>query len=53
VLIDFIREGLNHVENKKALLERLARLYEMSGDEEQAEYYRRLAEDHGPPEGKQ
>ena len=51
VLIDFVREGLNHVDKKKVLLQRLARLYEMIGDEEQAEYYRRLADDHGASEG--
>jgi len=50
VLLEFVREGLNHVEKKKVLFQRIARLYELSGDEEQAEYYRRLAGDHGPPE---
>ncbi len=51
VLIEFVKEGLNHVGNKKTLLQRLARLYEMSGDEEQAEYYRRLADNHSSSEG--
>ena len=50
VLIEFVREGLNYVDKKKVLFERIARLYEQSGDEDQAEYYRRLAGDHGTPE---
>lgn len=47
ILIDFLKEGLDHVGNKKALMLRLARLYELSGDEERSEYYRRLAEESG------
>lgn len=50
ILIDFLNEGLKHVANKKALLLRLARLYELSGDEERSEYYRRLAEESGGSE---
>jgi len=49
ILIDLLREGLNQVEDKRTLLLRLSRLYALMGDDEQAEYYRRLADDHGPP----
>lgn len=51
VLIDFVKGGLKHVGNRKSLLQRLARLFEMSGDEEQSEYYRRLADELGDTEG--
>ena len=50
ILIEFAKEGLNHVTNRKSLLLRLSRLYEQSGDSEQSEYYRRLAEEQGPGE---
>ncbi len=51
VLIDFVKGGLKHVGNRKNLLQRLSRLFEMSGDEEQSEYYRRLADELGAGEG--
>jgi hypothetical protein len=35
------------VNNKKALLQRLAYVCEMSGDVEQSHYYRKLADDIG------
>lgn len=47
ILIDFCREGLTHVANRKNLLQRLARLYEAIGDAENSEFYRRLADDSG------
>ncbi|MEX1140203.1 MAG: hypothetical protein WEB33_13065 [Bacteroidota bacterium] len=49
LLIDFVKDGLRNVGNRKTLLIRLARLYELSGDEEQSEYYRRLADEEGDP----
>jgi tetratricopeptide (TPR) repeat protein len=45
MLIEFCKEGLNHVTNRKALLQRLARLYEAVGDAEQSEFYRRQADE--------
>ena len=50
ILIEFVKDGLEHVGNRKALFLRLARLYELSGDDEQSEYYRRLADDLGASE---
>ncbi len=46
-LISFLRSGLPTVTNKKALLQRLAYVCEMSGDVEQSHYYRKLADDIG------
>ena len=45
VLIDFVKEGLNHVKNKKSLYSRLSHLYQVSGDKELSEYYRRKGEE--------
>lgn len=47
MLLKFLRTGIPSVENKKALLQRLAYLYELGGDEEMAKYYRRLSDDIG------
>ncbi len=44
-LLSFLRSGLPVVGNKKVVLLRLAYLCEMTGDEEQARYYRTLADD--------
>ena len=44
-LIEFCKAGLNHVTNRKSLLQRLARLYEAIGDAEQSEFYRKLADE--------
>jgi tetratricopeptide (TPR) repeat protein len=46
-LIDFLKEGLQHVVNTKPLLLRLSRLYEMTGRHDLSEYYRRLADELG------
>jgi tetratricopeptide (TPR) repeat protein len=48
-LIDFIRQGLHHVKNPVSLYRRLGYLYEMNGDLEQAEHFRRLADEAGTP----
>lgn len=45
VLLSFLRSGLPVVANKKVVLMRLAYIYEMTGDDEQARYYRTLADD--------
>lgn len=50
ILIDFVKDGIGHMGNKKSLLLRLSRLYEQSGDVEQSEYYRRLADEQGSGE---
>jgi tetratricopeptide (TPR) repeat protein len=44
-LLAFLRSGLPVVTNKKVVLLRLAYICEMIGDEEQARYYRSLADD--------
>lgn len=49
-LIDFLKQGLPRVGNKKSLLQRLARMYDMTGRTDQAEYYRRLADELGRAE---
>ncbi|OGU30934.1 MAG: hypothetical protein A2X67_02485 [Ignavibacteria bacterium GWA2_55_11] len=46
-LLEFLRSGIPHVTNKKPLLQRIAYLYEMIGDIEQSQHYRRLADDFG------
>ncbi len=46
-LILFMRSGIQRVSEKRTLLERLAYLYEITGDEEQGRYFRRLADDIG------
>lgn len=43
-LIDFVKHGLQHVVNPVSLYKRLAHLYELAGDIEQSEFYRRKAE---------
>ena len=50
-LVEFIKEGLKQVKNRKKLLERLARLFELTGDETQAMYYRRLADEQSESDG--
>jgi tetratricopeptide (TPR) repeat protein len=50
ILIDFVKGGIKRVPHKKSLMLRLSRLYELEGDEEQSEYYRRLADEQGPHE---
>lgn len=52
VLLDFIRRGLEHVENPALLYSRMASLFELAGDTEQSDYYRRKADEAGslPPE---
>jgi tetratricopeptide (TPR) repeat protein len=47
VLIDFVKDGIPRVRNKRQLLLKLSRLYELHGDENRSEYYRRLAENFG------
>ena len=46
-LISFLKGGLKQVENKKNILLRLSYLYQVSGNQEQADYYRSLADDLG------
>jgi hypothetical protein len=43
-LIEFLRNGVEHVPHPEGLFRRLAHLYEMAGDMERSEYYRRRAE---------
>lgn len=48
VLVEFLRRGLEHVENPAPLYKRMASLYELAGDTERSEHYRRKADDSGP-----
>jgi tetratricopeptide (TPR) repeat protein len=47
LLVEFLKQGLGTVSNKKALLLRLAHLFQLMGDQEQSDYYRDLADSHG------
>ncbi|MGB2869723.1 MAG: hypothetical protein WBD36_14800 [Bacteroidota bacterium] len=47
VLIDFLKGGVKQVSNKKIILQRLSYLFQLTGDQEQSDYYRNLAEDLG------
>lgn len=44
-LVEFLKDGLKDVVEKKMLLHRIAYLYQIHGDQEQADYYRNLADD--------
>ena len=44
-LIEFLKDGTQHVKEPVALYKRLAHLYELAGDAEQSEHYRRKAEE--------
>lgn len=46
-LIDFLKSGVQHVVNPKALYLRLARLYSIIGDEDQSLYYQAKASESG------
>ncbi len=45
MLIQFLKEGLTHVDDKRDLLDRIAYLFEMIGDIEQSEHYRKLSDE--------
>jgi len=45
VLVEFLRRGLAHVENPSPLYKRMASLFELSGDLDQSDYYRRKADE--------
>jgi hypothetical protein len=47
LLVEFLKEGLNTVKDKKILLHRISYLYQMHGDQKQADFYRTLADDLG------
>jgi len=40
-LIEFVKKGLNYVQDQKRLYARLAYLYKIAGDDEKSDYYRR------------
>ena len=46
-LVEFLKLGINLVTDKKTLLHRLSYLYQMHGDQKQADFYRNLADDLG------
>jgi hypothetical protein len=47
ILLDFIRRGLEHVSDRAPLYKRMASLFEMVGDMEQSDHYRRKADEAG------
>ena len=46
-MLPFLKSGVQRVKDKRSLLERIAYLCEITGDEDQGRYYRRLADDIG------
>ena len=52
-LIEFVRHGIQHVANPTSLYKRLSYLYELAGDADQSDYYRRKADESGPDSGEQ
>ena len=44
-LIEFVKDGAQHVPDASSLYKRLAHLFQMAGDLEQSEYYRRKADE--------
>ena len=51
LLIDFLKAGLQTVKNKQVLYLRLSNLYEIKGDEDLSEFFRRLAGQSGSGNG--
>jgi hypothetical protein len=47
ILIEFLQRGLAHVENPAPLYKRMASLYELAGDTERSDRYRRKADESG------
>lgn len=47
ILLEFIGRGLEHVQNPVPLYKRMASLYELAGDTEQSDFYRRKADEAG------
>jgi hypothetical protein len=45
VLLEFLRRGLAHVENPSPLYRRMATLFELTGDVERSDYYKRKADE--------
>jgi len=50
VLIEFLKDGVKRVGNKKSILLRLAHMYQIIGNEAQSDYYRNLADELGRSE---
>ena len=50
-LIEFLKGGLQHVKEPVTIFRRLAHLYDLEGDAEQSEYYRRMADEHTEQRG--
>jgi len=51
LLIDFVKAGLQSVKNKQVLYVRLSNLYQLKGDEDLSEFFRRLAGQSGSGNG--
>lgn len=48
-LIEFVKNGIEHVGNPISLYRRLGHLFDLAGDTEQGDYYRRLADEYTAP----
>jgi tetratricopeptide (TPR) repeat protein len=48
-LIEFMKQGVNHVHNPRSLYKRLAHLYELAGNTELSDLYRHKGEEPGEP----
>lgn len=44
-LIDFVKHGVDHVRNPKSLFKRLSHLYQLAGNPELSDHYRRKSEE--------
>jgi len=51
VLVEFLRVGIDHVDDPSPLYHQLADLHELAGDQEQSDHYRRKANERTAPEG--
>jgi hypothetical protein len=49
ILIDFLKKGVNHVNDPRPLYERLADLYETVDNDEMTKFYRRKLGEQPPP----
>lgn len=49
VLIDFLKEGLGNLSSGRSVCQRLSNFYQLGGDLEMSEYYRKKSEEYGAP----
>ena len=53
ILIDFLKQGAHNVGNPTLIYQRLVHLYELSGNDEMSQFYRRKANECSPPPAEQ